>query len=545
MAVLTRAREVGRFDRYDGGAVERVLARIRLPLDRAYLRRYGFLDELAALSRGADAAVPPPACRVLVVSLRSWTSHTAYESVIAQALRLRGAHVALLTCGGGLPICEVGWARRATPRPCDRCAWFTDRVRHAAGIRSYRLVDYLPWGGDPRRAPVHVNGGEVDPAYAASISIPWFTKTPDAHLHPDGEAIASDFRTTATGVEQAATAILDDFRPDVVVMVNGLFAPERVIRELALARGMRVPTYEIAPRANALVFDQCEPAPMYATGAAWERVRGRPLTAGQQAAIEGLLSDRIRGIGAHESHFQRAKHDEVAVREALDLPSSGRVISLFTNIGWDSAALQRDVGFDSMLDWIEHAVRSAAAARDVTLVVRIHPAEMRWGNREDATAIVTERLGGVPGNIRFVPAARDLDSYALLRLSDLVLTYASTVGMEAAVQGIPVAVAGDVHYRGRGFTLDVNVPAELDSAITEGVPPMAPHQVEAALRYAFTFFFRLMIPFPPVRAVATHPLRVPDDAAELRPGMDRYVDFVCDRILEGGDFTLPDELALV
>ena len=50
--------------------------------------------------------------KVLVVSLRMWTHHAAYESVVAHALRLRGADVAFLTCGGGLPICEVGSGRR-------------------------------------------------------------------------------------------------------------------------------------------------------------------------------------------------------------------------------------------------------------------------------------------------------------------------------------------------------------------------------------------------------------------------------------------------
>ena len=53
--------------------------------------------------------------RVVVISLRMWTHHAAYESVIAHALRLRGAGVVLLTRGGGQPICEVGWGRRVWP----------------------------------------------------------------------------------------------------------------------------------------------------------------------------------------------------------------------------------------------------------------------------------------------------------------------------------------------------------------------------------------------------------------------------------------------
>ena len=216
------------------------------------------------------------------------------------------------------------------------------------------------------------------------------------------------------------------------------------------------------------------------------------------------------------------------------------MVSLFMNIGWDSAALGRDVGFESLLHWAEEAARVVAETPDVTLVVRMHPGEVRWGNRDD----VRERLRPMPPNVRFVAPEQELDSYALLRMSDIVLTYTSTLGLEAAVQGIRVAVAGDVHYRGRGFTIDVGGPYDLRAAITGPIVPMTPEELELAWRYAFTFFFRVQVPFPAVKAVSTNPVGVARDASELAPGADPYIDFVCDRLLDGKDFTLPDELAL-
>jgi hypothetical protein len=37
---------------------------------------------------------------------------------------------------------------------------------------------------------------------------------------------------------------------------------------------------------------------------------------------------------------------------------------------------------------------------------------------------------------------------------------------------------------------------------------------------------------------------VTTDAADLDPGRDPYLDFACDRILDGRPFILPDELAV-
>ena len=65
------------------------------------------------------------------------------------------------------------------------------------------------------------------------------------------------------------------------------------------------------------------------------------------------------------------------------------------------------------------------------------------------------RLGRLPANVILVPPDQPLSSYGLLAVSDLVLGYTTTVGLEAAVRGIPVAVAAETHYRGRGFTTDI------------------------------------------------------------------------------------------
>ena len=497
------------------------------------------MRDLERLGRScAEAGGDSP--RVLVVALRNWTTHTAYESVIAQALRLRGANVALVTCGGGQPLCELGWSRQVYPLPCDRCAWFTDRIVSAARLPHFRLADEFPWDGDGRRAPVTPETKRFDPHEAANITVPWVLRTPDVEAAPEGPAVENDAEVSAAAVESAAERLLDRFRPDAVFLLNGLFAAERVIRAAALARSIRAITYEIAPRGSALVFSHGEPAPLYDTTAAWEAVRDRPLSPEQRGAIDRLLEDRARGVGAHERYFEETVDEADAVRARLSIPSGSRVVTLFSNLSWDSAVLHRDIGYESMLAWIQACVESARG-RHFTLVVRVHPAEESWGTRQP---VWQELQGpGLPENVRVVGPGDPISSYALLDISDLVLSYASTIGLEAAVRGLPVVVSALTHYRERGFTIDVSSHDELEGAL-ESMPRPSPEQVELARRYAFTFFFRCMIPFPAVKVVEGRPIAVPSNREALLPALDPYLDFVCDRILGGGDFVLPDELAL-
>lgn len=531
------------------GRWHRLAIRVRRPLGRRLQLREGKVALLAQLAResarpvGRGTAAGP---RVLVAMLRNWTAHTAYEAVIAQALHVRGAEVALVTCGGGQPLCEVGWSRRLYPLPCDRCAYFTSRLGAASRLPVYRLASGFPWGADARRAPEFVEGaspGLVNPRQAAEISASWLLRTPALGAEPEGGAVLDDLAVSAVGIEQAISSLLDRFRPDGLFLLNGLFAAERVMRDVALARGVRVTTYEIAPREGALVFSHEAPAPLYDTSAAWIEAQDRPLLPSQAAALDQLLEDRAQGVGAHERYFGTARGGVDDLRQELGLPPGARVVALYTNLAWDSAVLDRDIAYPSMVDWVVAAVEAAAQRPELVLVVRVHPAEVRWGTRQPVGEVLAARIGRLPANVRVVGPDVDLSSYELLRLSTLALTYASTIGLEAAVRSVPVAVAAATHYRGRGFTIDVDNHDDLLAAL-DGVQSISEDQVELARRYAFTFFFRSMIPFPAVRIEDGLPVEVPTAVERLLPGRDVHLDFVCERILAGGRFTLPDELTL-
>ncbi len=547
-----RLRGLGGKGNLQTGALDRVLARVRRPLDRAFERHAGALDSVAALSADVGASmtadselVGDTGPRVLVASLRGWSAHNAYELALAHALRLRGAQVALLTCGGGLPACELGWARSAHPRPCDRCAWLTDRLAGAAGLRHYALRERLQWGADARNAPARAaDDGVVQPYGASAISVVSLLKSTQLDRAAHASEIVEDFAVAAGGVEHAAAAILDEFEPQIVFMLNGLFASERVIRELALARGIRSPTYESAPRRGALVFSQDAAAPDYDVDELWATVGDRPLTKRQRAEVIALLEDRAQGLGAHESYYDSVEDDHGELRRRLDLGGRERVFSLFTNVTWDSAAVGHDIAYVSLFDWVEHAVRLAERA-ELALVIRIHPAEARWSTREALQEVIVSRLGDVPENVRFVAPECALSSYALVDMSELVLTYTTTVGLEAATRGGQVAVAGETHYRGRGFTTDLSGPDDLARLFgLAPSPPPSREAVELALRYAHMFFFRAMIPFRRVSCDDGRVRRFPRSATELAPGADPYLDWICERILDGEHFGLPDNLAV-
>jgi len=81
------------------------------------------------------------------------------------------------------------------------------------------------------------------------------------------------------------------------------------------------------------------------------------------------------------------------------------------------------------------------------------------------------------------------------------LVYTTTVGLEMAMHGLPVIVAGQTHYRQRGFTYDPDSWVsyfKLLGQILENPAAfrLSREQIQRAWQYAYRFFFEYPQPFP-------------------------------------------------
>ena len=292
-------RKVGRLSNHDKGPLDRLAAKVRLPLDRLYNERIvPDVRKLRDAGRPGDGTGP----HVMIVSLRVWANTALTEVMIGKALEQRGARVTFLTCGGGLPICEVGWARKAWPRPCDRCAHFTDKVADASGFEHYRLADYLPWGGDGRAAPQTYQDIAEEPSMdyekAGAQTAAWVLKTTSPHTVPEGPEVLRDSAVTAAAVELATNRIIDVAEPDVMLMVNGILVEEHVMAKVARARGIRPVTYGYGIHENTIVMSSDEqPALDFKNEPLWEEIRDRELKDEENEHLDRYLAERVQGAG--------------------------------------------------------------------------------------------------------------------------------------------------------------------------------------------------------------------------------------------------------
>jgi capsule polysaccharide export protein KpsC/LpsZ len=153
-----------------------------------------------------------------------------------------------------------------------------------------------------------------------------------------------------------------------------------------------------------------------------------------------------------------------------------------------------------MAEWISRTVQYFIGRPDVQLVIRVHPGEVLTHGQSMAD-VVQQVLPRLPDNIRLIRASDEINTYDLIEVADVGLVYTTTVGLEMAMMGLPVVVAGQTHYRERGFTYDPDswvTYFKLLGHILENPAEyrLSREQVNQAWQYAYRFFFDYPQPFP-------------------------------------------------
>lgn len=321
-------------------------------------------------------------------------------------------------------------------------------------------------------------------------------------VDPQSELYRLRLERNRQAARAALTYLNGDQRPEVVITPNGSILEMGAVYQAARYLDIPVVTYEFGEQRERIWLAQGAEVMRQETGALWAARQEQALSESQWEQVRALFASRQKA-SLWENFSRRwqgvPSQGGAQVRQALSLDSRP-VVLLAANVIGDSLTLGRQVFSDSMTQWLERTIQYFASRPEVQFVVRIHPGE-RYTKGPSVADVVRRVLPDLPGHIHLVAAEDPINTYDLVEIADLGLVYTTTVGMEMAMSGTPVIVAGQTHYRSKGFTID---PASWDSYFqaldralaAPGHARPTREQVERAWNYAYRFFFEYPLPFP-------------------------------------------------
>jgi hypothetical protein len=477
--------------------------------------------------------------------------NAAFSLISSWGVQLAGRKVYHFDCRSGMSRCVLGagLGDPRTPPPCRGCirdtarftrggtpVWFDyhedGRLREITAGKSVGDLEHLEYQGRPL-------GQLVLP------SLRWILRR--HHLLNDESTryLYSEYILSAHNIAEKFCHLLDSIEVEAVVVFNGLQYPEAVVRWTALQRDIRVITHEVNLQPFSAFFTDGQ-ATIYPLNIP----ESFQLTESQDQLLDQYLASRFRG------EFKMAG---IKFWSAMDQLPQGLIeyashyealVPVFTNVIFDTSQAHANTIFPDMFDWLDLIHSTAQKHVDTLFIIRAHPDEMRQGkkSRESVMAWAEERRLAELSNIRLIGPGETISSYELIQRSKFTLVYNSSIGLEAALLGVPVLCAGKARYTQYPtvFYPESRHQYEglLESFLSQEEILVPPEFVTNARRFLFFQLFRASLPFGEFLSEHATPGYVqlkPVSWEKILPGGSPTVDCIVNGILDGSEFYLETE----
>tara|TARA_A100001388_G_scaffold231955_1_gene184415 strand:- start:181 stop:1836 length:1656 start_codon:yes stop_codon:yes gene_type:complete len=505
---------------------------------------------------------------LMATSLGDYEMGTLLESSLSSALRLRNSKVDVLLCDSALSGCQMSKIETISPDimakegPASRCSscinygknifegavdnklYYSDFITPDEYKLAERLAKKIPYDDIKSYKYDDLSIGEH--AYAGALR---YYARGDLNEESFGEQILRRYLRSALLTAFCLNRILEDNTYDVVCFHHGIYVPQGIITQVCQKKNIRLVTWNPAYKSKTFIFSHYDSYHHTMISEDVERWKDIKLDASQENAIKEYLRSRRHGtndwIWFHDTPEENAEKIKDELGCSFDKPSIG----LFTNVMWDAQLHYESNAFDNMLDWVFSSIDYFSERSDLELFIRIHPAEIRGAipSRQPLLTEIKRKYKTLPNNIFLISPESQISTYALMDKCNAVAIYNTKTGIEVASEGIPTIVAGEAWIRGKGFAIDVNSKEEYFKILSE-LPfksKMSKEKQIQALKYAYHFFMRRMIPIPFIEFDSKTGLYSSslESAEKLKPGNFKGLDLVCDGIINGSPFEYDERLS--
>ena len=277
----------------------------------------------------------------------------------------------------------------------------------------------------------------------------------------------------------------------------------------------------------------------------WQNRSEIPLTETENKRLDVFTHERYRNNTARDILIVAKPATKSSLKEQIGIGNEKPIICLFTHVNWDASFDLPSKIFPTANTWVIESIKKMLELIEVNWIIRIHPAELTHECVASAGDIIKKNFPLLPDHIKILWADSDINSYGLYQLIDGAITMFGTVGVEMSTLGKPVIVAGEAHYTGKGFTLDADSPAKYFSLLenAKNIRPLTDEQKNTAMQYAYSYFIQRQIPFEIIDKKQGHWGNIDLEKIDmLLPGNDPIIDLVCDRIIDGEDFIMEEDI---
>lgn len=485
------------------------------------------------------------------VPFGSYNVHNQLDAIFAAKLRLEGADPLIVRCDGLYEYCDVlAWSGNNSKQDCRNCAESGNQLFDSFQLPCVQLRKYLT-KDDYAEAEQWVNSLNPEKYLEASYetlpigrwvisSIFSYFRIGDSGLvKPEVRQVHKSFLKSGLLTYRALLQLIDEYAPEAMFIFNTRFAPYQIAYEVSQRLGIEEITHERGLYNDSFILlnnSSCvDTKPIFEICKAWKDER---LSAKQLEMSRQYLQSRENGLDLNYPSFFEFANEYHVMRHVLRIPNDARVLAIFTSGESEMAYSEDYAEIATQFERIDTIIELYRTRKDY-LVIRHHPHMAGSANEPSENNFLTRayrQAFNAPENVRIIMPSEVVNSYALLRSVDGVISFFSSVGYEAAGRGIGTAASSRSPF---SMALRYAMPGNIDEInsmidqLFEQTDHLDREDLRRVFRFIYAYIYRQSVQFRSFGIKNNYEMDIRINGIDqLAEGNDPELDRICRCILD-------------
>ena len=496
---------------------------------------------------------------VLFWSTGGMIIQTNLEAVIAVALKLRGHRVKIILCDGVYKACAKRVDFPDVPMKdwgkfCRSCIHQNSKLLERLGIDFGYISDYVT---EEKAEALRKESDKIDLENFKKISHEGIEL--GSHLesamtrHTRGgsfaglEHLLKEYAFAVLVNAEAATNAMKDFKPEKVYMSHGIYADWGPALSVFLHNKIPVVSYICCYLTAHFFFGtvrELRETFLTISEKFWNNNKAGELTEIQVKRLNNFLDRRYFSNVTHDMKglLKEYTGNNELYYEKYRLDRSKKIWGIMTHINWDAVSDYFGMIHKNFDEWLYETIKEIYDITDVQWLIKIHPSELNDNPDTGCQKFIEKNFPHLPTHIKVIKMDDDISPLDFYNLLDGGVTVMGTGGLELSLKGKPVILAGDAHYSNKGFTYDAKDKESYSELLKKAsvTDMLDENKKTLASKYGYIYFIQKQIPLLP--AISDELLIDFSNLNHLFPGKNKFIDYICEKIISGEDFILPEEL---
>lgn len=452
----------------------------------------------------------------VLINIQYFQRNTLIEAIFGNYLKYSGNKVYGLVCGG-YRYCEMHKINAKIP-DCNACRLKTFKLLDAANIEAIDLEQF-------KNSPKDINNEKFNLKLLKKIKHPktnfpigetvywnWLHYSNGDIIPEENEEnnrIFNNIYETTYSSHDSIRQVIKKLNPKYVITCHGKFAQTRPAYFLRDLYNYDCLTWENFAMDSSFVWLKNALAMDQNINKYWPEVSKNELSNDKINKVDQYFKEQKSGSNQKWSFLDKINlTDADKVYQKLGLKKDKPIVSIFPPIAWDSTGCSHTLEELDFFEVINFIIGKCIEFKNVQFIVRSHPAELNMPKYLRSSRSIVDTLikinQNIPRNVFFVHANSEISSHTISIISNEVIFFSSTLGLETLNTQRKINCIGvQAYYSQKGFTNDIETKKQLMNLfdkletqyLSNGVYDEFDHINDAELKFVkvLTYYIRFKL----------------------------------------------------